>query len=233
MGNENYIVVTIKPWNIKTYNEVIRHYTGNWHLITEREELTVDFIKSVNPKYIFFPHWSDVVSSEILDLAICICFHETDLPYGRGGSPLQNLIEHGERGTMISAIKMTTDIDAGPIYLKKSLSLEGLAEEIFIRAAHTVAEMIRVIITENLKPEAQVGKAVFFKRRKPSQSRIPSNKNNLVDIFDHIRMLDAETYPKAFVEIDGFRYEISRPALRTGSIFADVSITKIEEESND
>ena len=233
MENENYLVATIKPWNIKVYNEVIKHYKGKWHLITKSEELTVGKIKSINPRYLFFPHWSNIVPSKILDIATCVCFHETDLPYGRGGSPLQNLIAHGHKETFVSALKMSEELDAGPVYLKKPLSLEGLAEEIFIRTANIVAEMIKIIITENPKPQEQVGKSTLFKRRKPSQSRIPTEKNTLVDIFDHIRMLDAESYPKAFLESNGFKYEISRPALQTGEILADVRITKIEGDRND
>ena len=43
----------------------------------------------------------------------------TDLPYGRGGSPLQNLILDNKQKTMISAFKMTERMDEGPIYIKK------------------------------------------------------------------------------------------------------------------
>jgi methionyl-tRNA formyltransferase len=231
--NENYVVATIKPWNIKTYNEIIKNYPGAWHLITDHKELTAEKIKLINPKFIFFPHWSHIVSNEILRITTCVCFHETDLPYGRGGSPLQNLIALGHRETVVTALKMTEALDAGPIYSKRKLSLEGLAEEIFIRASYIVAEMIKTIITEDPKPMEQVGEPTFFNRRKPNQSKIPTEKINLAGLFDHIRMLDAEGYPKAYLEIGGFRYEISRPALKTGEILADVRITKLEGDRND
>jgi methionyl-tRNA formyltransferase len=228
MAEKHYVVVTIKSWNIKVYNDVIKHYPGKWHLFTETHELTVDRIKKINPKYIFFPHWSNIVPDEILNTATCICFHETDLPFGRGGSPLQNLIELGYKETAITAFKMTSKLDAGPVFLKKDLSLEGLAEEIFLRSAYIVAEMIKTIITSHPEPQKQVGKPTYFMRRKKNQSKIPLDKNELIDIFDHIRMLDAEGYPKAFFEIGNFRYEISRPALKTNEIIADLRITKID-----
>ena len=51
----------------------------------------------------------------------------TDLPFGRGGSPLQNLIVRGFEETMTSAIKVTKGIDTGDIYLKeKHLFMEQL-----------------------------------------------------------------------------------------------------------
>lgn len=227
MENESYLVATIKPWHIKVYKDVIRHYEGKWHLITNPSELTIDKIRSINPKYIFFPHWSNIVPSEILEIATCVCFHETDLPYGRGGSPLQNLIAQGSRETVISALKMSNELDAGPIFMKMPLSLEGLAEEIFIRSANLVAKMIKIIITENPTPQEQVGEIVTFKRRNPSESRIPTKVDNLDDLFDHIRMLDAESYPKAFLVSGGFRFELSRPSLKTDEIIADVRITNI------
>jgi len=233
MNNENYVVATIKPWNIKVYNEIIKHYPGVWHLITDHRELTTEKIKLINPKFIFFPHWSHIVPNEILRITTCVCFHETDLPYGRGGSPLQNLIALGHRETVVTALKMTEELDAGPIYLKKTLSLEGLAEEIFIRASYIVAEMIKTIIEEDPKTTEQVGEPALFNRRKPSQSKIPMEENNLVGLFDHIRMLDAEGYPKAYLEIGGFRYEISRPALKSDEILGDVRITKLEGDRND
>lgn len=227
MENQVYLVATIGPWNIQVYHETIKHYPGKWHLITEPSKLTVSLVKNLSPKYIFFPHWSNVVPNAILNITTCVCFHETDLPYGRGGSPLQNLIASGHRETVVTALKMVEDLDAGPIYLKRPLSLEGLAEEIFIRTSRIIAEMIKVIITENPKPKEQKGAPTIFKRRKPSQSEIPIKISSIVELFDHIRMLDADGYPKAYLEVGNFRYEISRPALRTKAILADVRITKI------
>tara|TARA_B100000795_G_C22648460_1_gene379325 strand:+ start:271 stop:798 length:528 start_codon:yes stop_codon:yes gene_type:complete len=170
---------------------------------------------------------------DIIKLTDCICFHETDLPYGRGGSPIQNLIARGHKHTKISALKMSNQIDEGPIYLKKYLSLEGLGDDIFIRAAKTIGEMIKIIITENLKPSNQRGEAEVFYRRTESQSEISPEIKSLNGLFDHIRMFDIETYPKAYINIGEFRYELSRPALKTNEIIADIKITKINKDSSD
>lgn len=44
-----------------------------------------------------------------------------------------------------------------------------------------------------------------------------------------MRILDAEGYPRAFINHKGFRYEFSRANLYDGRIVADVTITPIEE----
>jgi methionyl-tRNA formyltransferase len=230
MVKNAYVVATIRPWNHEVYHRVIAKYPGTWHLVTRPEELTCEFLNKVHPRYVFFPHWSQIVPEEILNAAECVCFHMTDLPYGRGGSPLQNLIAAGHKETMISALKMTGQVDAGPIYLKRPLSLEGLAEEIFIRAAESVAEMILEIVNHEPVPVEQQGNPTFFKRRTPEQSRIVENIVSLEKLFDHIRMLDAEGYPRAFIQHGRFKLEISRPALRTKTIEATVRITDSSEE---
>jgi methionyl-tRNA formyltransferase len=225
MTKPTYVVATLRRWNIQAFKERIRHLPGRWVLITHPRDLTVPFLSSLRPRYVFFPHWSTLVPAEIVRRFECVCFHETDVPYGRGGSPLQNLIARGRKDTKISALRMTERLDAGPVYLKRPLSLEGRAEEIYIRASRIVADMIAHIVRTNPRPAPQRGRATVFKRRTPDQSRIPKDLRSLEALFDHLRMLDADEYPRAFVDYGPFRMEFARPALRTDTIAADVRIS--------
>jgi methionyl-tRNA formyltransferase len=223
----NYVVAGAKPWNRRVFDEVIAGYPGTWHFVSQPDELSPEKVSSLAPRYIFFLHWSWRVPLEIVNNYECVCFHMTDVPYGRGGSPLQNLIVRGHRHTKLTALRMAEDFDAGPVYLKEDLCLEGNAEEVYIRASYLSAQMIRHIIEEQPVPQPQVGEAVIFKRRKPHESRIPELPS-LQALHDFIRMLDAEGYPWAFLEHAGFRYEFSRAALYDGRIIADVKITPVE-----
>lgn len=223
----SYIVATTKPWNIAMFHKKIRHYPGTWRLISDPKKLTQRLIKKIKPRYIFFPHWSWIVPEEILQLAECVCFHETDLPYGRGGSPIQNLIWRGHHRTMISAIRMEKGLDAGPIYLKKPTRLDGSAQEIFQRNAAIVAGMIYVMITRPISPKPQKGSTKVFQRRTPAQSNIAILSDpSLRSIYDLIRMLDAPTYPKAFVEIGNVRFEFTQAKRVASGVVAQVMITK-------
>ena len=226
---QRYIVAGAKPWNRRVYDEVITHYPGDWKYVGDRDELTPDTVRDFDPQYIFFLHWSWKVPAEIFENYECVGFHMADLPVGRGGSPLQNMIVEGNRRTKLSALRMVEQFDAGPVYLKEELSLEGLAEEIYIRASRLAAEMIRRIIQEGIEPLPQTGEPTVFPRRKPHQSEILVS-GSLLHLFDFVRMLDADGYPKAFLNHQGFRFEFSRPALRDGRIVADVAITRTQEE---
>ncbi len=194
--HKTYAVATIKPWNIKAFHASVATLPGQWVLFESERELTLPKLEAIKPDYIFFPHWSWKVPSEIYNQFTCICFHMADVPYGRGGSPLQNLISRGHKETQLSALKMEEALDAGPVYCKRSLSLLGRAQDIYERMAHLVYEEIRYIIQEQPQPRAQSGDVVEFSRRKPEQSHLPE-RGSMQQLYDHIRMLDAETYPKA------------------------------------
>ena len=94
-----YAVAALHPWNIEAFHRRQGTLPGEWHLISTRDELTLERLDSLKPRYVFFPHWSWKVPDDIVDGFECVCFHMTDLPFGRGGSPLQNLIIRGHSET--------------------------------------------------------------------------------------------------------------------------------------
>ena len=226
---KNYLVLGCKPWNRRLFDEVLSHFPGNWQYIGSPDDLSIQSVDQLRPRYIFFQHWSWKVPDELVNRFECVCFHMTDVPYGRGGSPLQNLIARGIRETKLTALRMTGEFDAGPVYAKEPLSLEGGAEEIYLRAARLSANMIRNIIRHEPKPLPQRGTPVSFKRRKPEESEV-GTPASLEEFYDFIRMLDAEGYPRAFLHQSGFRFEFSRPALYDGRIVADVKITRSSDQ---
>lgn len=230
MEKRNIIIATIKKWNIENYYKIKEKYSTkyNFFLFDNHKEFSYDKINKLEPNYIFFPHWSWIISEKIYKNFECIVFHMTDLPFGRGGSPLQNLIIRGYKETKISALRVSEGIDAGDVYMKKQCSLEGKAEDIFIRASKIVyEEMIPKIIEENIKPKKQEGEPVLFKRRSPQESNI-YNLKETEKIYDFIRMLDAEGYPKAFISNGDIIYEFSEAKIADGKIIAKVNISKKE-----
>lgn len=220
----NIVIAYTKKWYRNIVSDLReKHPNINIHTIESPHNLTIDKLSQVDPEYIFFPHWSFYIDEEIYKTYNCIIFHMTDLPFGRGGSPLQNLIVRGIYDTKISAIQCVEGLDSGPIYLKKPLSLHGNAEEIYIRASHIVADMITEIILNKPKPVPQEGEVVKFKRRKPSDGDIAPLKT-LDQVYDYIRMLDADGYPRAFLKTEHFILEFERASKKQNEIIADVRI---------
>lgn len=223
-----YMVAARRPQSLSALRAALAGLPGRWIFIERPEQLSIRRLRAIAPRVVFFVHWSTRVPTAVTERYECVGFHMTDLPYGRGGSPLQNLIRRGYRTTMLSAFRMTGGLDDGPVYLKAPLSLDGMAEEIYLRAASLAGRMIARILREQPVAQPQRGRTSVFRRRTPLQSRIPQCAD-LSGLFDFVRMLDAEGYPRAFLRDRGFRYELSRPALRNGRIQAAVTITPIRK----
>lgn len=193
--------------------------------IRSPQGLTLGILEKLNPEYIFFPHWSWIIPKEIHAKFTCIIFHMTDVPYGRGGSPLQNLIIRGHKKTMLTALKCVSELDAGPIYLKRPLSLSGTAEEILGRASDLIADMIVEIVQTKPTLVPQQGEIVEFKRRQPDDGNI-SELDRLAQIYDYIRMLDADGYPHAFIETPHMHLEFRGAHLSDQYVEARVRIRR-------
>ena len=172
----------------------------NFILIKEPKELTVKKIQKINPKFIFFPDWSWIVPPKIVNNYKCICFHESNLPKFRGGSPIQNQIIRGIKKTKTTAFLMDAGIDTGDIILQKDLSLNGTLDDIFKRMISNDFEMIMKIIRGKYRMKKQQGKSTTYKRRKPGESELKTMNHSNVYLHNFIRML-SDPYPNAFIKM--------------------------------
>ena len=227
MKNKKYnIIATIKPWNIEFFNKNKNRLKGNWIIITKPSKLSINELKKINIENIYFIHWSKIVPKQIYQKYNCISFHMTDVPYGRGGSPLHNLILRGKKSTKISAFKMNNKIDGGPIYLKKILNLDGSAQEIFIKAAKIALRMIIDINNKRLDPKTQKPSKISFKRLKKKDNILNLKKiKNLNELYNRIRMVDAPEYPNAYIEDKNFIFTFSKAKKTKKNLYALVKIT--------
>jgi methionyl-tRNA formyltransferase len=218
-----YIFASVKGWHIDAFTSSRGRLPGKWVVITDPADLTLELVTTLAPRYIFFPHWSSIVPASVLEEAECVCFHMTDVPYGRGGSPLQNLISRGHAETVLCALRMSSELDAGPIYGKRPLSLEGSAREIFHRAAAATIDLMVHIIDEEPVPVPQSGPPTLFVRRTQKESLLPQD-GTLERLYDHIRMLDAATYPHAFLDHGAYRLTFTEANLKGNALEARVRI---------
>ena len=227
------VIATVKEWNINNYFELKKELENEYslYLLTNKDELSFENIEKINPKYIFFPHWSWIIPQKIYENYESILFHMTDLPYGRGGSPLQNLITNKIYNTKITAIKVSKELDEGDIYLKEDFDIsKGSAKEIYENASNLIfKKLIPNIIKKNIVPKKQEGDIVLFKRRTPEQSNIKTLKDvSMANLYDFIRMLDAPSYPKAYLELDNLKIELFEVIIKDGKLEGRFEVSKDE-----
>ena len=215
------LIVTKKIWNKKNFTRKIKK---NFKVTNN---LNQKILRKIKPKIIFVIHWSKIIRKNIFSKFYCIQFHASHLPYGRGGSPIQNLILRGFKKTKISAFVIKNKkLDSGPILLQKNFVLSGKGNQIYQRLEKTCLKMVSEISKKTtLLEKKQKGKTYYFKRRKPNASNL--NKNNFKDInqvYDFIRMLDAEGYPSAFVNSKNLNIKFKNAKLNKNILKADVEI---------
>ena len=193
--------------------------------IRSRAELVRAVLEALDPELVVLPHWSWLVPASVHERFECVIFHMTDLPYGRGGSPLQNLIVRGHTETMISALRCEAGLDTGPVYFKRRLSLDGTAEEILQRASDVIAGMIVDIVRDRPVPVPQAGDLVTFTRRRARDGDL-APLQDLQAVHDYIRMLDAEGYPPAFVDTEHLHIEFAEARVMDDFVTATVRIRR-------
>lgn len=224
----SYVIASQRPWNASLAARLQKKTGQEFIYISDQNELAEDKLEKLKPKYIFFAHWSSRIPAGVWEHYESIIFHMTDVPYGRGGSPLQNLIMRGHESTVISALRCVDALDAGPVYLKRPLSLAGSAGEIFCRADKVIEEMIIEILEKQPVPQPQTGEPTFFTRRTPADGNL-IKAQSANELFDMIRMLDADGYPPAFLECGDFKVEFKRAERQANGIEATVLIREMDK----
>ncbi|WP_417829386.1 formyltransferase family protein [Thalassospira sp.] len=194
-------------------------------VIKDRDLLTLERMQDVCPDVIFFPHWNWVVPTEIHEAFTCIVFHTAPLPYGRGGSPIQNLILNGVKRAPVCALRMSDQLDAGPIYSRKYVDLHGRLSEIFSGINVAIGELMEELVVCMPDPKDQEGEVYYFSRRKEEDNRIPEGVS-ASDIYDRIRMLDDPDYPNSYILFGSLKIEFFNSFVEDGAITAQCRITE-------
>jgi|TARA_B100001741_G_scaffold313616_1_gene320653 methionyl-tRNA formyltransferase len=194
------------------------------YVISEKDQLNANFLEKLDPRYIFFPHWNWIVPDNIFNMYECILFHTAPLPFGRGGSPIQNLIRLGYKSAPVCAIKMSEVIDGGPVYLRKEVALDGNISDIFTRINPVINEMILDICKNQIIPIPQEGEVFEFNRLQETDNELQQDYS-ISQLYDHIRMVDGLDYPKAHIFLGDKIIEFHSAELKEGELNAKVKIT--------
>ena len=217
----NVIISKDNPWSRELANLFLED-SSQFVWITE---CNLQILDSLNPKWVFFFHWSEIVSKEIYTKYKCVVVHTGNLPEGRGGSPLQNQILEGVVSTKVNLIEMSSILDGGGIYISSPITLQGNLNDIWFTIAKISKKLILECVNNSLSPIPQTGEPKVYKRKKDNKLILDSTKD-ISYVYDQIRMLDAENYPQTYLEIGEYILEFSRAKLEDKTVIADVKITK-------
>ncbi|MGE7601681.1 formyltransferase family protein [Peribacillus sp. NPDC097675] len=139
-----------------------------------------------------------------------IVIHASDLPKGKGWSPMPWQIIEGENEITLSLFEAVEKVDSGKVYLKDKVVFKGheLIGELREQLSDKIIEMaVRYVDNyNNMVGHEQEGKETFYKKRTPEHSELNVNKT-IHEQFNILRTVDNEKYP-AFFYKDGIKYII-------------------------
>ena len=127
--------------------------------------------------------------------------HESELPKGRGFSPMTWQILEGRTSIPICLFNATSDIDAGAVLYRDTIELRGSETHDEWRSlqGEKTIELCRRFLDEPapLEGNAQSGEPTFYPRRTPYDSRLDPNRT-IAEQFDMLRVADPDRYPGYF-----------------------------------
>ena len=137
--------------------------------------------------------------------------HESDLPEGRGFSPLTWQILEGKTRIPVCLLEAVEEVDAGPIIYREAIEYEGheLVGELRQRLGDMTVSLCHRFLAEPSPPagEQQAGEASFYGRRRPVDSQLDPAQT-IAEQFELLRVVDNERYP-AWFDYRGRRYKIT------------------------
>lgn len=153
----------------------------------------------------------EILSSEIASrYRNCLVIHGSNLPRGKGWSPIIWELLSGEKHFTISLIEASHPVDSGKIWHKVHFEIprDALFDEIQNAISSKTIELIDFAIynLDSISPKSQVGESTFFPRRTPDDSELDPSKP-LEFLFDQIRASDPNRYP-AFFRLRGKKYKL-------------------------
>jgi methionyl-tRNA formyltransferase len=141
-----------------------------------------------------------------------IVVHESDLPKGKGMSPVSWQVLKGKDEIQITLFEMVEKLDSGDVYLQDTMRFNGLELVSEIRSKQAKYTFKLCLNFLDRYPEIlneghkQSGKETFYKKRLPEDSNLDVNKT-LLDQFNLLRIVDNDRYP-AFFEHRGEKFFI-------------------------
>lgn len=139
-----------------------------------------------------------------------LVIHESDLPGGKGWSPMAWQILEGRSRIPVTLFEACEGLDAGPVYLKDVIVFQGheLLPEIKAKQGEKTVEMVIRFLDSwpELQARKQKGEETYYRKRTQKDDMLDIHRS-IAEQFNNLRIVDNEKYP-AWFELHGCKYKI-------------------------
>ena len=195
-------------------NDWIRPLLGETSALEKFEPIPIDIAYSaedvIDYNLVFVLGFTRKLSQNFCDRNEHVFIvHESDLPAGRGFSPVQWQILEGKNLIPVCMIAASDEIDGGPVVFRSEMSLNGTELLAEIRAKQLevtltlIFDAIRQYPHFQFQPQ-QEGQSEAYPRRTPRDSELDINRS-ISEQFDLMRIASNDLWPLHF-SIRGRKY---------------------------
>ena len=173
-----------------------------------------EYFKNIEADLAIVVAYGQIIPKNFLNLTKkgFINIHASILPKWRGAAPIQRSIMNLDKETGISIMKITEELDTGPVCniykidLEKNLNANDISEKLSLLAAEKILDNIDDIINEKAKfIEQDHSKATYASKIQKAEGKIDWNES-AQSIIGKINGL--YPIPSAFFTFKGERYKI-------------------------
>lgn len=167
---------------------------------------------------LFLVSCSELIPSEIRKrFNHTLVIHESDLPKGRGWSPLNWQILDGAKEITVSLLEAEDKVDSGDIWKQEKIKIESheVFDEINAKLFPIKLGLIEYAIKHHntIKPFSQSKEdPSYYKRRTPEDSKLDVDRT-IAQQFDLLRIADNVRYP-CFFNYKGHRFKLTLSKLQ-------------------
>lgn len=169
----------------------------------------IKFFKDLEPDLFIVISYGQILSQSILDIPkiFPLNVHASLLPQYRGAAPINWALINGGKNTGITIIKMTKNLDAGPIILERTVAISDndtaitLEDKLSPAAADLLLESLVSIKNNNYKLMPQDEKKVSFAPKLKKENGLINWNSPAQDIYNLIR--GVLSWPGAFTYYNG------------------------------
>lgn len=139
-----------------------------------------------------------------------IVVHASDLPKGKGFTPLKWQIMEGKNDIPLTLFEAVETCDAGPYYFKDVIHFEGyeMLDEMQEKMANKIIDMCCHFVGNlgKMKPIEQRGESTYYRKFTQDDDVLDVNIS-IKDAFSRFRVADFERFPLYF-DYESHRYSI-------------------------
>ena len=153
--------------------------------------------------------FGQIIPQEVIDLFLkgIINIHPSLLPNLRGSTPVETAILEDLKETGVSLMKITSRMDAGPVYVQKTLALDGsetkpeLAKKLLDLGSKLLVDNLDAILDGTLEPIPQDDSAATY-------SKMLTKADGIVDFSEPAEQIERKVraflgFPKTSAKVAG------------------------------